>query len=306
MTRPEQNPTPPPRPSYERPEMTGLSPEEQRSVTHGEFWIPEPERNVYKRALQALNGAGIRYIISGLYAIYEYTGLYRKTKDLDLMLEPTELLDAARVLKAEGFRLELSQAHWIAKAHWGEHFIDLVFAMGNGLAIIDRGWYENSRSAILAATAVRVAPPEELIWHRLFITERHRTDISDVVHLIVCRGDELDWDRLLHRVDDHWQLLLAQVQLFDYVYPAHYARVPRRVREELYARARAILETPPGPDAPFRGTLVSRFSFAIDVNEWAMRDLRSEAVAATRTLPIMAEIRDSDVWDASDTEPDAD
>ena len=41
------------------PAADRLTPEERRSLTHGEFWIPERERNVYRRALEALNGAGI-------------------------------------------------------------------------------------------------------------------------------------------------------------------------------------------------------------------------------------------------------
>ena len=39
-----------------------------------------------------------------------------------------------------------------------------------------------------------------MIWHRLFINERHRHDMSDVVHLVLCNGDELDWQRLVGRV----------------------------------------------------------------------------------------------------------
>ena len=65
-----------------------LTPEERKSLTHGDFWIPEAERETYKRALDALNAAGIEYIVAGAYAIYEHTGIYRKTKDLDLFFEP--------------------------------------------------------------------------------------------------------------------------------------------------------------------------------------------------------------------------
>src|SRR5688572_21015813 len=96
----------------QQPDMMHLSPEEQKSVTHGEFWIPEEEREVYKRALQSLNEAGVRYVVSGLYALYEYTGIYRKTKDLDVFVEPEHVVDAARTLKAAGFKVYLEQSHW--------------------------------------------------------------------------------------------------------------------------------------------------------------------------------------------------
>ena len=39
--------------------MQNLTGEEQKSVTHGEFWIPEAERQVYQRALRKLNADGV-------------------------------------------------------------------------------------------------------------------------------------------------------------------------------------------------------------------------------------------------------
>ena len=79
-----------------------LSPEERKSLTHGDFWIPDDERDVYRRALQALNAAAIPYVVAGAYAIYEHTGIYRQTKDLDLFVEPPAVVTAARVLTTPG------------------------------------------------------------------------------------------------------------------------------------------------------------------------------------------------------------
>jgi hypothetical protein len=282
------------------PETANLTREEQKSLTHGEFWIPEAERQVYRRALDSLNRAGVPYVISGLYALYEYTGIYRKTKDLDLFVEPRHLVEAMRVLRSDGFSAHLEQSHWIAKAFLGEKQIDVIFGTGNGLYFIDDVWFKHSRAGILAGTQVRVAPPEELLWHRLFVSERHRSDVSDILHLIVCRGDEFDWERLLWRVDNHWRLLLAQVHLYDFVYPGHRARIPQWVRRKLYDAAEAEIDVSGDPRV-CQGTLISRFSYSIDVNEWGFRDLRKEATIATRGLPIIAEITSSDVWD-HDTE----
>jgi hypothetical protein len=277
------------------PETANLTGEERKSLTHGEFWIPEEEREVYRRALDTLNSSGVPYVVSGLYALYEYTGIYRQTKDLDLFVDPVHIIEAARVLQRAGFGTYLEQSHWIAKAMWGDKQIDLIFGTGNGLSFIDSIWFEHSRAGILAGTQVRVAPPEELLWHRLFVSERHRSDVSDVLHLILCRGDEFDWERLLWRVDAHWRLLLGQVHLYDYVYPGHRARIPQWVRRRLYDAAEEDIEAVGDPDV-CQGTLISRFSYNIDVNEWGFRDLRKEATIATRALPIVREITASDVW----------
>lgn len=287
------------------PEDANLTREEQKSLTHGEFWIPEVERQAYRKALDTLNRTGVPYVISGLYALYEYTGIYRQTKDLDLFVEPRHLVDAVRVLRAEGFRPHLEQSHWLAKVFLDDKQIDIIFGTGNGLYFIDELWFRHSRAGILAGTQVRVAPPEELLWHRLFVSERHRSDVSDILHLILCRGDEFDWERLLWRVDQHWRLLLAQVHLYDFVYPGHRGRIPQWVRRRLYDLAEAEVDEVGDPSI-CQGTLISRFSYNIDVNEWGFRDLRKEATIATRELPIIAEITGSDVWDEAERRADRD
>jgi hypothetical protein len=274
-----------------------LTKEERKSVTHGDFWIPEEEREKYKRALSALNQGGIPYVVSGAYAIYEHTGIYRETKDLDIFFEPTQLIPAARVLREAGFRTRLEQPHWLAKAKLGDHFLDLIFGMGNGLALIDAAWYRHSFPAILAANQVRVAPAEELIWHRLFISERHRQDMADIVHLILSCGQKLDWNRIVEKTGPHWPLLLAQLQMFSYIYPEVTERVPREVMERLLEAARQDLDRERTGELITRGTLISRFSFTIDIHEWGMRDLREQSIREAERLPIIREIAASDVWD---------
>ena len=274
-----------------------LEKEERKSVTHGDFWIPEVERELYKRALRALNEGGIAYVVAGAYAIYEHTGIYRETKDLDVFVEPRRVVEAMRALKASGFSARLEEPHWLAKAKCGEHFVDVIFGMGNGLAFVDADWYRHSGPAILAATPVRVAPVEELIWGRLFVSERHRQDMADNLHLLLCIGAQLDWSRLLAKTGDHWPLLLAQLQVFRYVYPEACGCIPRWVMEELLGRARRELDREPSGDHVTRGTLLSRFSFAIDVNEWHYRDLRAEAIETAERRTEVRETAFSDVWD---------
>ena len=280
-----------------------LTPEERKSLTHGDFWIPDAERGVYKRALEALNAAGVPFVVAGAYAIYEHTGIYRKTKDLDLFFEPSSVVPAARALRDAGFVTRLEDPHWLAKATAGDVFVDLIYGMGNGLALIDSGWIRHSRQGILAATPVRIAPAEELIWHRLFIHERHRHDMADILHLILCLGDTFDWERLVTRVGEHWPLLLAQLLTFSYVYPGYRTNIPVWVYEQLLDRARAE-NTGTFEDVDFtRGPMISRFSFTIDVREWGFADPRSDSVRDARNKPEVRAIIDADVWDERGEDP---
>jgi hypothetical protein len=282
-----------------------LSPEERKSLTHGDFWIPEEEREVYRRALQALNEASVPFVIAGAYAIYEHTGIYRQTKDLDLFVEPSTVIPAARALHNAGFVMRLEDLHWLAKAFIGDKFVDLIYGMGNAVASIDEAWITHSRPGVLAAQPVRIAPSEELIWHRLFINERHRHDMSDILHLLLCEGDVLDWERLLARVGEHWPLLLAQLQMFNYVYPGYRSHVPAWVMEQLIERARADISRDEEDADLTRGTLISRFSFAIDVREWGFADPRGDMVRQARNQPQIREIAESAVWDERGDDRDA-
>jgi hypothetical protein len=282
-----------------------LSPEERKSLTHGDFWIPEEEREVYRRALQALNAAAVPYVVAGAYAIYEHTGIYRQTKDLDIFVEPRSVVVAARALHEAGFVMRLEELHWLAKGFVGDKFVDLIYGMGNGVAFIDEGWVKHAKAGVLAAQPVPIAPAEELIWHRLFINERHRHDMSDVVHLILTNGDTLDWERLVARVGSHWPLLLAQLQTFSYVYPGYRSNVPAWVMEQLIEQARADIARDEEDTDLTRGTLISRFSFAIDVREWGFADPRGESVRQARNHPDVRAIGDSDVWDERSDERDS-
>ena len=284
-----------PNPRGRRPRQ--LTPEERKSVTHGDFWIPEEERDIYRRALEAVNAAGVPYIVAGAYAIYEHTGIYRKTKDLDLFFEPSSVVAAARALRDAGFVTRLEDGHWLAKATMGEHFVDLIYGMGNGVARIDEEWIRHSRPGILAATPVRIAPAEGLIWHRLFIGERHRHDMSDVVHLILCLGEALDWERMVRRTGADWPLLLAQLLMFNYVYPGYRANVPSWVFDQLLERARTEPQAAATQLDLTRGPLISQFSFTIDVREWGFADPRADLVRDARALPEIRAILEADVWD---------
>jgi hypothetical protein len=237
-------------------------------------------------------------VVAGAYAIYEHTGIYRKTKDLDLFFEPESMVPAARALRSAGFTTRLEDPHWLAKATSGETLVDLIYGMGNGVALIDQEWIAKSRNGILAAVPVRIAPAEELIWHRLFISERHRHDVSDILHLILCVGDTLDWERLVGRVGEHWPLLLAQLVTYAYVYPGYRSHVPAWVYEQFLDRARAECIRDEIAEVDFtRGPLISRFSFTIDVREWGFSDPRSELVRQARSRPEVRAIMEADVWD---------
>jgi hypothetical protein len=179
---------------------------------------------------------------------------------------------ALRELDAAGFRCEVPDPVWLAKAHRDDFFVDLITGMSNGVIVVDDSWIARGRAAIVLGVATRVLAAEELIASKLFVLRRERYDGADLVHVIHGTRGELDWDRVLGIVGDHWEVLLAALVLFRYVYPAHTGYVPRVVWAELLGRLQREIADPDRA-AQFRGSLVDEKMFAIDVNEWGLANL---------------------------------
>jgi hypothetical protein len=281
-----------PRPPF--PERaSALTPDEERSRTRGaaDFRFEPGQADVFTRALDVLNAARIPFVIAGAHALYAYTQAYRPTKDLDLLLEPRFVVPALGALERAGFRCHVEAPHWLAKALSEQVVVDLIYGMGNGLFRIDAIWHRHAREGTLAGVPVRFAPVEELIWHRLFISERHRFDGADILHLFLKQGEAIDWRRLLERTGEHWPLLLSYVSFFTYVYPQRAHLVPAWLAAELLGRLAAVLaahedESPPRT----RGPLLSLFSFDVDTTEWGFRDARRESIAEALHDPEIAPI----------------
>jgi hypothetical protein len=237
-------------------------------------WPPEA-RACYQDALKTLLVPGISFVVGGAFAVHTHTGIWRTTKDLDLLLTVADLPEALDRLESTGFDSYVKDPVWLAKARRGEYFVDLITGVGNGSLAVDPKWIDRAVPETIFGLPCRVLAPEELIVSKICVAYRERFDGADVVHLIRRRGKTLDWARLLELTGSHWELLFWSLALFAYVYPAHTDDVPGHIWEDLTAWFTHQVRNP-NKAAPFRGTLLDPRMFAIDVNEWGERDLYSE------------------------------
>ena len=234
-------------------------------------FAPEQEQ-LFREVLTLLNESGVPYVISGAFALREHTGICRDTKDLDVFIPPENVREAMVFLQQHGFECEVADPVWLAKAHRGDFFVDLITGMSTGTVTVDHSWVERSTPSEIFGVPVRVLGPEELIASKLFVTRRERFDGADIAHVFYGTKGKLDWEWLLQLVGEHWKLLLWHVVLFQYSYPAHSDFVPREIWDDLLGRFRQEVEHP-DKTAEFRGSLIDPRMFAIDVDEWGMADL---------------------------------
>ena len=234
--------------------------------------FPEDQQRLFRGVLELFNRLHVPYVVSGAFALQKHTGIWRDTKDLDLFLTAEDVLPALRGLLLAGFETQVCDPVWLAKAHKGEYYVDLITGMSNAVITVDRSWIERASPFEVMGVPTRVLGVEEFIASKLFVCRRERFDGADVVHAIHGTAGQFDWDRLLGLVGEHWGMVFWALVLFQYVYPAHADYVPRPVWEDLLNRFRAEIEHP-RPDAEFRGSLIDEYMFAIDVSEWGMENL---------------------------------
>lgn len=226
------------------------------------------------RAMGVLTKAAVPFVVGGAYCHAHYTGIYRDTKDLDLFPRRKDAGRALEILAADGWRTERADEVWIYKAYRGEFFVDLIFSSGNGVAEVDDLWFEHAQRGFVFGQWASIAPAEEMIWSKAFVQERERWDGADVAHLLRATARNLDWARLLWRFSRYWEVLLAHVLLFRFIYPSERDAVPDWAMAHLLGRAEASVVEGPWRSRVCRGPLLSKVNYGVDLSAWGYRDGR--------------------------------
>jgi hypothetical protein len=228
----------------------------------------EPAKDFYTSALKCMKGMDLPFMVGGAYALREYADIQRDTKDLDVFCRAGDYPHLLRALEDDGYTAEVPDANWIAKAFHGDQYVDIIFNSHNGLCPVDDTWFEHAPTSSVLGIDVLLVPAEEEVWTKLYVQDRYRYDGPDVYHIIRKSGSELDWDRLLRRMEVHWQILLAHLINFHFIYPSEREAVPDWVMERLTDRLREHQMTPVSTDRICRGPLLSSEQYAVDIQEW--------------------------------------
>ncbi len=143
-----------------------------------------PAQAIYRRALQLLTDADVPFLLGGAYAYAHYTGVVRHTKDLDLFLRRSDVDRARAAFEAHDFRTEVTYPHWLAKAFAGDHFVDLIFNLGNGVGPVDDDWFAHAEPGELLGVPVKLLGPAEMVFSKVFTMDRGRFDGAEVADIL--------------------------------------------------------------------------------------------------------------------------
>lgn len=226
-------------------------------------------QDFYISVLKDLQAEHMSFMLGGGFAMYHYTGIERDLKDLDIFCKPSEYPKILKALSEKGYQTELTDVRWLAKIFNGVHYIDLIFDTVNNICTVDDSWYLNATEGDYEGLTVKFLPAEELIWCKLYVQNRERYDGADINHMLLKKGADLDWKRLLFRIDPHWHLLLSQLLIFQFVYPADYHKiVPKWLFDELMDRAKAQYDIPQALEKVCRGPIIDQTQYETDIKLW--------------------------------------
>jgi hypothetical protein len=146
-----------------------LSPEERKSLTHGDFWIPDEERLSPRAA--GLNTAQVPFVVAGVRYLRTHRHLPADQGSRSARRAVGGAL-AAHALHEAGFVMRLGSPR-LAKGTVGDRFVDLIYGMGTGLP--DRRAVAGPWTTASCRATSRDRAGGGAHLHRPFISERHAT-----------------------------------------------------------------------------------------------------------------------------------
>ena len=233
----------------DEPEWTGL--------------ISLSEWEICKRAISALRAEKVDFLLGGAYGLALYTGRLRNTKDADFFIVPEHVPRAAAALARAGFQDYYPKCaydrRWIYRGTMDSFIVDLIFRMANRRADIDDIWFQRAQDITIHGDRLKVIPPEEMLWQKLYVLQRDRCDWPDIINILYVSGDKLDWEHLVNRVKEDERFLYGILHIFDWLCPERAARLPE------FVRRRAGL---PEPMIGFDADLTAMRARLLDSRSW--------------------------------------
>jgi hypothetical protein len=195
--------------------------------------IPDADWAVYHQVIREVRLTGIRFAFGGAFATAVYTGQLRNTKDFDFYVLPEDRERMKEAISRAGLQDYFEQLpydrSWIYRASQGDVIVDAIWQMANDRALVDPEWLSQGPEVSVRGERLRAIPVEELIWSKLYVLQRQRSDWGDILNLIDAQAGAIDWDHLSNRLADDLPLLSAVLLVYGWLAPDRAGDIPAAV-----------------------------------------------------------------------------
>jgi hypothetical protein len=176
-------------------------------------------RATYRRVLAVLKAQPGTFVVAG--AVGLSVQLSRLIDgDLEVYLRARDVPDVLAALSGTGLKVERDDPHGRARIIYGDHRVMVRWALPPPLfGGVDDDWFQHAARTHFLGLRIKVAPVEELLWLRVALPGS--ASVGDVLigQLLLERGRDMDWHRLLMRLRGLEALFLAHIFLFWHQYP---------------------------------------------------------------------------------------
>lgn len=225
-------------------------------------WFPEEEWAVYRDVVKAAEEKKILYAVGGGPAYSEYSKRHRWTKDLDFFIKATDVNAMKEIMAELGFVDYFDQEEydrsWIYRGFKDGVILDIIWTMPNHRMVVDDLWLTRGITVKLWDMRLRLLSPEELLWSKIYVMQRDRTDWPDLLNLVHTCADKLDWKHLCNRLGEDVLLLGALLFVYKWMCPGGARRLP----EWLWSEIRSAEK-----DGKESGCIKER-QFLLDTRDW--------------------------------------
>ena len=152
----------------------------------------------FKRAVAALDGAEVPFLLGGSIAIWAHGGPETRN-DLDFMVKPEDAERALAALVDAGMRADHPPEDWLLKAWDGDVCVDLIHRpMGMTVTdeVIGRG-----KELSVAAMRVRVMAIEDVLSSKLLALGEHALDLEPSLQIARALRERIDWGLVRARTE---------------------------------------------------------------------------------------------------------
>ncbi len=198
--------------------------------------IPEDQWEHFVAGADALHEAEVPFLLAGAMALASYTGRWRNTKDVDVIIRAEHRTKAVEALRGAGFDDYFDQQgydrSWIFRGFRGGVLFDVIWDLPNHRVQIDDAWFERATPVGLHGQIFHAAPAEDIIRVKLYVMQRERCDWVDVLNVLAATVERIDWRWLVERMGRDLALLHGALAIFNWMSPARAKALPEWLRAQ--------------------------------------------------------------------------
>ena len=159
----------------------------------------EPIKETLKRAVAALDEAGVDFLVAGSIAAWARGGP-PSSNDLDFVVRREEAERALDALANAGMQPEHPPEDWLLKAWDGDVLVDLIF-VPTGIAV-DEELFARGDQVDVGGYEMPVMALEDVLTTQLLSMDEHKLDYETPVQIARSLREQVDWDELRARTAD--------------------------------------------------------------------------------------------------------